>query len=59
MGITRDSLHKKKLTGGKKKVWRKKRKHELGRQPSNTKIGNKQISLIRTRGGNYKKRALL
>jgi small subunit ribosomal protein S8e len=59
MGITRDSLHKKKLSGGKKKVWRKKRKHELGRQPSNTKIGNKQISLIRTRGGNYKKRALL
>jgi small subunit ribosomal protein S8e len=59
MGISRDSIHKKKLTGGKKRIWKKKRKHELGRQASNTKIGPKQLSLIRTRGGNIKKRALL
>jgi len=58
MGISRDSIHKKKLTGGKKRIWKKKRKHELGRQAANTKIGSKQISLIRTRGGNIKKRAL-
>jgi small subunit ribosomal protein S8e len=58
MGISRDTLHKKKLTGGKKRIWRKKRKHELGRPPANTRIGNKQISLIRVRGGNFKKRAL-
>ena len=58
MGISRDSIHKKRLTGGKKLKWRKKRKHELGRQPSNTRIGKKQISLIRVRGGNFKKRAL-
>lgn len=58
MGISRDSVHKRRLTGGKKKSWRKKRKHEIGRQPSNTKIGPKQIALVRVRGGNIKKRAL-
>jgi small subunit ribosomal protein S8e len=54
MGICRDSIHKKRLTGGKKKKWRKKRKYELGRQSSNTKIGSKKISMVRARGGNYK-----
>lgn len=58
MGISRDSIHKKRLTGGKKKKWRKKRKYELGRQPSNTKIGRKRFSMVRVRGGNFKKRAL-
>jgi small subunit ribosomal protein S8e len=58
MGICRDSIHKKRLTGGKKKKWRKKRKYELARQSSNTKIGSKKISMVRVRGGNYKKRAL-
>ena len=58
MGITRDKYHKKKSTGGKQHQWRKKRKHELGRQPSNTKIGIKHIALIRIRGGKFKKRAL-
>jgi small subunit ribosomal protein S8e len=58
MGICRDSIHKKRLTGGKKKKWRKKRKYELGRQSSNTKIGTKRLSMIRVRGGSYKKRAL-
>ena len=58
MGISRDSIHKRRLTGGKQKKWRKKRKHELARQPSNTKIGPKRISMVRTRGGNFKNRAL-
>ena len=58
MGISRDSIHKKRLTGGKKRIWRKKRKHEMGRQMSNTKIGPKQITKIRVRGGNIKNRAL-
>ena len=58
MGISRDSIHKRRLTGGKQKKWRKKRKYELGRQSSNTKIGMKRISMVRTRGGNFKKRAL-
>nr|UXY88431.1 40S ribosomal protein S8 [Cryptomonas curvata] len=58
MGITRDKYHKKRLTGGKQHQWRKKRKHELGRQSANTKIGAKHITIIRVRGGNFKKRAL-
>ncbi|XP_068735749.1 small ribosomal subunit protein eS8-like [Montipora capricornis] len=58
MGISRDSWHKRRSTGGKKKAIRKKRKYELGRPPANTKIGSKRIHLVRTRGGNTKFRAL-
>jgi small subunit ribosomal protein S8e len=57
-GITRDSLHKRRLTGGKRKIHRKKRKYDLGRQPAATKIGPKRIHLVRCRGGNIKHRAL-
>ncbi|CAH9138722.1 unnamed protein product [Cuscuta epithymum] len=59
MGISRDSMHKRRATGGKKKSWRKKRKYELGRQPANTKISsNKTVRRVRVRGGNVKWRAL-
>ncbi|CAN4113765.1 unnamed protein product [Withania somnifera] len=59
MGISRNSMHKRRPTGGKKKAWRKKRKYELGRQPANTKISsNKTVRRIRVRGGNVKWRAL-
>ncbi|KAK4524506.1 hypothetical protein GAYE_SCF04G2407 [Galdieria yellowstonensis] len=58
MGITRDTLHKRRLTGGKKAIWRKKRKYNLGRQPANTKLGPKAVRPVRVRGGNYKFRAL-
>ncbi|KAL9254314.1 Small ribosomal subunit protein eS8-like protein [Drosera capensis] len=59
MGISRDSMHKRRATGGKKKAWRKKRKYELGRQPANTKLSsNKTVRRVRTRGGNVKWRAL-
>ncbi|KAF9610981.1 hypothetical protein IFM89_026261 [Coptis chinensis] len=59
MGISRDSMHKRRATGGKKKSWRKKRKYELGRQPANTKLSsNKTVRRIRVRGGNVKWRAL-
>ncbi|CAK8535744.1 unnamed protein product [Lathyrus sativus] len=59
MGISRDSMHKRRETGGKKKAWRKKRKYELGRQSANTKLSsNKTIRRIRVRGGNVKWRAL-
>ncbi|KAL2540792.1 40S ribosomal protein S8-2 [Abeliophyllum distichum] len=60
MGISRDSMHKRRATGGKKKVWRKKRKYELGRQPANTKLepNKKTVRRIRVRGGNVKWRAL-
>ncbi|GJS98140.1 40S ribosomal protein S8 [Tanacetum coccineum] len=53
--ISRDSMHKRRATGGKKKAWRKKRKYELGRQPANTKISsNKTVRRVRVRGGNVK-----
>jgi len=63
MGISRDSMHKRRATGGKKKAWRKKRKYELGRQPANTKLCKdaktvKTVRRIRVRGGNVKWRAL-
>jgi small subunit ribosomal protein S8e len=59
MGISRDSMHKRRATGGKQKAWRKKRKYELGRQPANTKLAsNKTVRRVRVRGGNVKWRAL-
>jgi small subunit ribosomal protein S8e len=58
MGITRDSQHKRRLTGGKKPQHHKKRKHEMGRQMAMTKIGVKRIHPVRCRGGNMKFRAM-
>jgi len=37
-GISRDSAHKRRATGGKRKSLRKKRKFELGRPAANTKV---------------------
>merc|ERR1711907_815307 len=51
MGISRDSFHKRRKTGGKLTKWRKKRKFELGRPPSTTKIGETRIHSVRTRRG--------
>jgi len=58
MGLSRDSQHKRRLTGGKKPHHHKKRKHEMGRQMAMTKIGAKRIHQVRVRGGNLKFRAL-
>ena len=58
MGISRDSRHKRRLTGGKMPVHQKKRKFEGARPVAHTKIGEKRIHLIRTKGGNRKFRAL-
>jgi small subunit ribosomal protein S8e len=58
MGISRDKAHKRRATGGRVKRIRMKRKFEMGRQPASTKIGDKKITRIRVRGGNYKFRAL-
>ncbi|CAG8590587.1 4177_t:CDS:2, partial [Diversispora eburnea] len=58
MGISRDSRHKRSHTGAKRAQYRKKRKFELGRQPANTKLGQKRIHPVRVRGGNLKFRAL-
>ena len=58
MGIGRDSRHKRTVTGAKPVINIKKRKYEMGRQPSTTKLGEKRIYLARGRGGNIKHRAI-
>jgi len=61
MGISRDSMHKRRASGGKRAVIRKSRKFELGRPPAMTKLtpqGESRIRLVRGRGGNMKRRAL-
>ncbi|CDR97898.1 40S ribosomal protein S8, putative [Babesia bigemina] len=58
MGISRDSRHKRRLTGGRFPVHKNKRKHELARPASNTKLGTKLVRKVRCRGGNLKFRAL-
>merc|ERR1712232_1047954 len=59
MGISRDSYHKKRATGGRRAPYRKKRKFDMGRPPAMTKLNPvKRIRQVRTRGGNIKHRAL-
>eukprot|EP00922_Rhytidocystis_sp_ex-Travisia-forbesii_P020990 GHVS01030805.1.p1 GENE.GHVS01030805.1~~GHVS01030805.1.p1 ORF type:complete len:237 (+),score=45.77 GHVS01030805.1:92-712(+) len=58
MGISRDSRHKHRKTGGRMPVHQKKRKFELGRPPANTRMGPKRVRSVRCRGGNLKYRGL-
>merc|ERR1712228_949710 len=52
MGISRDSLHKRRATGGKRPQTRKKRAYELGRPSAMTRLMPHRVHLVRTRGGN-------
>lgn len=58
MGITRSSKTKRRLTGGRMPIHRKKRKFEMGRQSSNTKLGKTKIIKVSCRGSIHKYRAL-
>ncbi|GFO29034.1 40S ribosomal protein s8 [Plakobranchus ocellatus] len=58
MGISRDRRHKRRPTGGRMSPLSKKRKYDLGRPPSHTRLGVKRIHTVRTMGGNKKYRAL-
>ena len=58
MGINRDSRHKRRLTGGRMPIHKKKRAFEKARQPANTKLGEKRVRSVRVMGGNLKRRAL-
>jgi small subunit ribosomal protein S8e len=49
---------KKKLSGGRKRPHREKRKHEMGREQTETRIGERRAKRIRTRGGGQKIRLL-
>jgi small subunit ribosomal protein S8e len=57
MSISRNSRHKRRATGGRMPIHQKKRKFEMGRVPTQTKLGAKKITLVRGRGGNLKHRA--
>ena len=56
MGISRDSRHKRRATGGRMPVHKKKRNYEMGRPVANTKLvadaAKVCVRRIRTRGGN-------
>ena len=58
MGISRSSKLKLRKTGGKMPIIRKKRKFEMGRQPSMTKLGERKVIKVRGRGNTIKQRAL-
>ena len=58
MGISRDSEHKRRATGGRHNPIRKGRKFELGRPAAMTKLGPHRVHTVRTRGGNTKYRGL-
>ena len=60
MGINRDSRHKRRQTGGRMPIHKKKRAYEKARPVSNTKLVSDaaRIRRVRTRGGNFKFRAL-
>ncbi len=52
------SRSRRKKTGGLYHRNRKHKKYELGRDPTNTTIGDTKIKVIRVRGGNVKVRAV-
>ena len=47
-----------KISGGRIRIARKKRRYELGREPVHTHIGDRRIKIVRVRGGNYKIKVL-
>ena len=58
MSLVRCSRQKRRATGGRMPIHKKKRKFEMGRVPTMTKLGAKKIINVRGRGGNIKRRAL-
>lgn len=58
MGLTRNGLHKRKSTGGKRSVRITRKKHAIARQSANTKVGPTKVKQLRVRGGSFKMRAL-
>lgn len=58
IGISRDSRHKRRATGGRKANLKKKRQYESARPGAMTKLGARRIHEVRVRGGNTKFRAM-
>jgi small subunit ribosomal protein S8e len=47
-----------KRTGGRRRSNHKKRKHELGSSPTETRVDERKLKVVETRGGNTKVRAI-
>ncbi|MFB3889002.1 MAG: 30S ribosomal protein S8e [Candidatus Bathyarchaeia archaeon] len=58
MSVWQGHIHKKKLTGGRKRVYRVKRKYEQGTFAAETIIGEPKKRCVRGYGGNKKIKAL-
>lgn len=58
MSVWHGNLHKKKQSGGRKIIYRKKRKYEQGTFPAETVIGEAKRKVSRGRGGNTKLKLL-
>ena len=55
---THSSLRKRKLTGGKKRTYRTKKKYETGGYPAETVLGEPRRKITRGIGGNLKVKVL-
>jgi small subunit ribosomal protein S8e len=58
MSVWHGHLHKRKLTGGRKRVYRIKRKFEQGTFPAETILGKTKRKTTRGHGGNKKTKVL-
>jgi small subunit ribosomal protein S8e len=58
MSVWQGHIHKKKLTGGRKRVYRSKRKFEQGTFPAETTLGEPKRKRTRGLGGNIKVKVL-
>jgi len=58
MSVWHGSLRKRKLTGGRKRVYRVKRKFEQGAFPAETTLGETKTKSVRGFGGNIRVKAL-
>jgi small subunit ribosomal protein S8e len=58
MSVWHGHIHKKKLTGGRKRVYRVKRKFEQGSFPAETTLGEPKRKSPRGYGGNFKTKVL-
>lgn len=57
MSVWHGDSHKKKLSGGRKRAHRKKRRFERGSFPVETTLGKRKMKTLRRQGGNLKTRA--
>lgn len=56
MSVWTGDSHKKKLSGGRRRAYRKKRRFERGSFPAETTLGERKLKTVRRLGGNLKTR---